>query len=73
MAIGIAVRHFKLMGAEADPIGAVVEACIEPARGRRYPSRILHRAILFFDSHDVERRIGKDLGDAHGVGTSIDL
>jgi hypothetical protein len=33
----------------------------------------LHRAVEFLDADDVERRIGKYLGDAQGVGMPIDF
>ena len=73
VAAGDAVGDLELMGAEADPIGAVGKTGIESARRRRDAAGILHRAVLLFDSDDVERRIGKHLRNAQGIGMAIDL
>ena len=68
VAAGNPVGDFELVGAKADPIGAVAEASIK-SRCRRFDAAgYCHRAVALFDPDNVERRIGKDLGDAQLSG-----
>ena len=65
--------NFELVGAEADAVGAVAETGVEPGGLSPHAAGMLHRAVLLFDPDDIERRIGKYLGNAHGVGMAVDL
>src|SRR6185437_10934432 len=51
---------------------AVAEPGVESARRRTRAASILHRATTLLDSNDVERRVGKHLGNTQAGRLPID-